>query len=57
MMLNIYIYIDVCGGIADVCRRKLLCTFLGFVYILGFLYGNEVEMIELEIEDEEIRTR
>jgi hypothetical protein len=27
------------------------------VYILGFLYGNKVEMIELGIEDEEIRTR
>jgi hypothetical protein len=47
---------------SDGCRNErlgyhLLCTVLGVVYFLGFLYGNEVEMIELEIENEEIRTR
>jgi hypothetical protein len=35
----------------------LLYNFLEFVYILRFLYENEIEIIELGIEDEEIRIR
>jgi hypothetical protein len=28
----------------------LLCTFFGFVYILGFLYGNEIRMMNNGLE-------